>query len=203
MVRGKVEVDKPTPPDIPFDGFTTASQNWSYLKFVYFLDMELFSWVLPTPALLRTTLRGSVRVRRMSVAKMWSVLRAVVCGLFGGEGWRQAGRVQVWTCVRHSKFRDYCCHQHQTLETQLLQICLYFIPSFFKANFRREEKKKWRKNTIFFKPSQSQTSQFLQVWHLSSSILFAEKITSVKIFSRLPSWKILSFIFSSKDYHWG
>ena len=136
MVRLKVEVDKPTAPDIPFDGFTTASQNWSYLKFVYFLDRELFSWAPRTPALLSTTLRGLVRARRMSFAKKWSVLRAVVCGLWGGEGWRQAGRVQVWTCVRHSKSRDYRCLSHQTLATQLLQICWLFIPSFSFLNRR-------------------------------------------------------------------
>ena len=137
MVRGKVEVDKLTPPDIPFAGFTTASQNWSYLKFVYLLHKELFSWNRPTPALLSTSLRGLVRARRMSVARMWSVLSCCLCGLWGGEGWRQAGRVQVWTCVHHSKSPDYRCLSHQTLATLLLQTCFYH--HFLKVNFRREE----------------------------------------------------------------
>ena len=48
----KARVDRPTPPDIPFYGFTTArSLKLTYLWFVYILDTEILP-SLPLPTML-------------------------------------------------------------------------------------------------------------------------------------------------------
>ena len=94
---GKAQVARPTPPDIPIYGFTTAiTFELTYLRFVYILDRKPLRWVLLPIILLLMSGTAEAEPKRASSPRSGAVEVVV-----GGGGGVSTVSTSLDLCVRH------------------------------------------------------------------------------------------------------